>query len=63
MFKWICISVNYRNYGNVCYHGSCDNVDVYLTTDNMNFLAKTTDSIINSLHLLSQSNGSLHSGK
>ena len=60
---YISFSANFRNYGNVCYHSSCDSIDVYVTPDNMYFLGKTTDSIAMSLDILSEAHGGGYTGR
>ena len=36
-----------------CYHHECDNLEVMLTDDNLQFLGKTVDAITTTLHSLS----------
>ena len=48
------IAANFRGDGAYCYHRPCDNIEVYLTDDNINFLGKTADSITKTLDSLSE---------
>lgn len=41
-----------------CYHKECDNLEVMLTDENINFLGKTADALVKTIHELSEPSGS-----
>ena len=53
---------NFRGDGAYCYHQPCDDIEHYLTEDNVNFLGKTVDSIVQVIHKLSEPQASKSNG-
>ncbi|XP_052059954.1 uncharacterized protein LOC127700500 isoform X2 [Mytilus californianus] len=55
---WITDSANFRGDMIQCYHAECDNEEVMLTDENINFLGKTADALVKTIHKLSEPSGS-----
>ncbi|XP_071175932.1 uncharacterized protein YfbL-like isoform X1 [Mytilus edulis] len=55
---WLTDSANFRGDMIKCYHHECDNLQVMLTDENINFLGKTADAIVTTMHKLSEPSGS-----
>ena len=53
---------NFRGDGAYCYHQPCDNIEHYLTEDNVNFLGKTSDTIAQVIHNLSEPHANKSNG-
>lgn len=50
----LCFPANFRGDMIHCYHNPCDDLDTMLTDDNLEFLNKTTDALIDTMHHLSE---------
>ena len=48
------ITANLRGDMIECYHHQCDNLEVMLTDDNIQFLGKTADALTSTLHKMSE---------
>ncbi|XP_071175930.1 uncharacterized protein YfbL-like [Mytilus edulis] len=55
---WLTDSADFRGDMIQCYHQECDNLQVMLTDENINFLGKTADAIVTTIHKLSEPSGS-----
>ena len=60
--KFDLFVANFRGDGAYCYHQPCDDIEHYLTEDNVNFLGKTVDSIVQVIHKLSEPQASKLNG-
>ncbi|XP_063439138.1 uncharacterized protein LOC134720666 [Mytilus trossulus] len=55
---WLTDSADSRGDMIQCYHKEFDNLQVMLTDENINFLGKTVDAIVTTIHKLSEPSGS-----
>ncbi|XP_076109962.1 uncharacterized protein YfbL-like [Mytilus galloprovincialis] len=55
---WLTDSADFRGDMIQCYHAECDNLEVMLTDENINFLGKTADALVKTIHKLSEPSGS-----
>ncbi|XP_063439139.1 aminopeptidase YwaD-like isoform X1 [Mytilus trossulus] len=55
---WLTDSADFRGDMIQCYHQECDNLQVMLTDENIDFLGKTADAIVTTIHKLSEPSGS-----